>query len=145
AALVLVPAEAEARLTQAGDPALTYVQARAAAMNGDHARSAALLATLAAIQPDQVDIARKALGEALGAGQIDLALKLARSLPAAKLSTEARLLLVADEVRHRHPDRALGWLTANGDNGDLTFLNPLIATWDAAERGDLNRALETVD
>jgi len=142
---VLVPGEAGARLTSAGDPALTYVQARAAAMNGDHARSAELLATLAAIQPDQVDLARKALGEALGAGQIDLALKLARSVPAAKLPTDARLLLVADEIKHRRPDRALGWLAANGDNGDLSFLAPLVTAWDAAERGDLDRALSTID
>jgi tetratricopeptide (TPR) repeat protein len=145
ATLVLVPNQASARLTSAGDPALTYVQARAAAMNGDHARSAALLAALAEIQPDQVDLARKALSEALGAGQIDLALKLARSVPAAKLPTEARLLLVADEIRHRRPDRALGWLAATGDNGDLSFLSPLITAWGAADRGDLNRALETVD
>src|SRR6185369_10636991 len=116
AALALVPVPAAARLSSASDPALTYVQARAAAMNGDHARSAALLAALVSTQPDQVDIARKALSEALGAGQIDLSLKLARSLPAAKLSTEARLLLVADEVKRRRADRALGWLAANGDN-----------------------------
>jgi len=114
-------------------------------MNGDHARSAALLAALVSTQPDQVDIARKALSEALGAGQIDLSLKLARSLPAAKLSTEARLLLVADEVKRRRVDRALGWLAASGDNGDLSFLAPLITAWDDADRGDLNTALTTVD
>ena len=69
-----------------GDPARTYVEARAAAMSGDHARSATLLTALAAAQPDQVDIVRKALGEALGAGQIELALRLARSIPPEKLT-----------------------------------------------------------
>jgi tetratricopeptide (TPR) repeat protein len=114
-------------------------------MNGDHARSAALLASLAQTQPDQTDLAKKALGEALGAGQFDLALKLARSIPTAKLPTDARLLLVADEVRRRRPDRALPWLTFAADNGDLSFLAPLISAWDAADRGDATRALATLD
>src|SRR4051794_39505883 len=109
AALVLVPGTAAARLTS-GDPGRTYVEARAAAMNGDHARSAALFAALAASQPDQADLAKKALSEALGAGQMDLALKLAKTVPAAKLPTDARLLLVADEVRRRRLDRAVQWL-----------------------------------
>jgi len=121
------------------------VEARAAAMNGDHARSAALLATLAELQPGEPDLARKALAEALGAGQMDLALKLARRLPAAKLPTDARLLLVADEVRHKRADRALPLLTAAADTGDLSFLAPLITAWDAADRGDLTRAVTTID
>jgi tetratricopeptide (TPR) repeat protein len=144
AALVLVPTPAAARLT-AGDPGRTYIQARAAAMNGDHAGSAALLATLAQSQPGQVDLARKALGEALGAGQMDLALKLARTIPPAKLATDARLLLVADEIRHRRPDRALPWLSLSADNGDLAFLAPLVTAWDAADRGDLGKAVSIVD
>jgi tetratricopeptide (TPR) repeat protein len=144
AALVLVPGTASAKLSPA-DPGQVYVEARAAAMNGDHARSAALFAALAESQPSQADLARKALGEALGAGQIELALKLARTVPAAKLPTDARLLLVTDEIKHRRPDRALPWLTAAADNGDLSFLVPLITAWDAADRGDLNKAVTTVD
>src|SRR3954469_25141015 len=130
AALVIAPSPAAARLNASpGDPARQYVEARAAAMSGDHARSATLLTALAASQPDQVDLARKALGEALGAGQIDLALKLARSIPPAKLATDARLLLVVDEVRHRRPERALPWLSLNANNGDLAFLTPLVTAW----------------
>ena len=49
-------------------------------MNGDHGRAAALFAAMAQQQPDQTDLARKGLGEALGAGEFDLALKLARSI-----------------------------------------------------------------
>ena len=45
-------------------------EARVAALNGDHARAAALLAALAAAQPNQVDLARKALTEAIGSGQM---------------------------------------------------------------------------
>ena len=114
-------------------------------MNGDHAQAAQLLASLVEGQPDQVDIAKKALSEAIGAGRMDLALSLARGIPSAKLPTDARLLLVADEVKRRRIDRALPWLSVAADNGDLTFLAPLLTAWDAAERGDLKRALETID
>jgi tetratricopeptide (TPR) repeat protein len=123
----------------------TYVQARAAAINGDHGEAAELLATLAQSEPDQVDIARKALAEAIGAGNIELALRLARTVPADKLSSDTRLLLVTDEVKRRRLDRAMQWLAARGDNGDLTFLAPLISTWDYAERGNMNQALATID
>lgn len=129
----------------ASDPARTYVEARAAAMSGDHAHSATLLAALAQAEPDEIDIARKALAEAIGAGRMDLALKLARSIPPAKLSSDARLLLAADEVRRRRTDRALPWLSVAGENGSLTFLEPLVTAWDTAERGDLTRALAAID
>src|SRR4051794_19641136 len=146
AALVLVAAPAAARISAAAaDPAETYLQARAAAMNGDHARSATLLAALADSQPDQPDLARKALAEAIGAGQMDLALTLTQKVPTGKLSTEARLLLAADALRHNRLDRAQGWLAAKADNGDLSFLTPLLTAWDAAQRGDANRALTTID
>ena len=104
-----------------------------------------MLAALAEAEPGEVDIARKALGEAIGAGQIGLALKLARAVPPAKLSTEARLLLVTEEIKRRRADRAMAWLSPIGDTGDLTFLAPLIIAWDATERGDATRALATLD
>jgi tetratricopeptide (TPR) repeat protein len=126
------------------DPARAYVEARAAALSGDHARSAALLAALAQTQPDQVDLARKALIEALSAGQTDLALSVATRIPAAKLPTEARLLLVADQVKRRRIDRAIGWLKVSGDSADLTFLTALLTAWDAADRGNLGQALATI-
>jgi len=147
AALVLAagasPAGA-ARLSMS-DAARTYVEARAAAMSGDHARAAQLLATLAQAQPDQADIARKALSEAVGAGNMDLALKLVRAVPAAKLPVEARLLLATETVRRRHPEQAGQWLAATGDNGDLSFLVPLINAWSAAEHGDAQQALTAFD
>lgn len=127
------------------DAGLTYVQARVAAISGDHARSAQLLSTLAQAQPQDVDLARKALNEAIGAGQTDLALKLARAIPAQKLTSDARLLIAADEIRRRRPDRALPWLQVKGENGDLTFLVPLVNAWTFAERGSLDQALKTID
>jgi tetratricopeptide (TPR) repeat protein len=142
--LALAPVAASARLT-VGDPERTYVEARAAAMSGDHSRAAQLLAGLAQAHPDQIDIAKKALEEAIGAGQIDLALGLTHAIPAAKLPTDARLLLVANEIRQRRPDRAMPWLTGSADNGDLTFFSPLIIAWDNAERGNIDQALATID
>src|SRR5262249_37583787 len=128
AALILSPAPAAARLAAApGDPAQAYIAARAAAMNGDHARSAALLATIAQTQPDQPDLARKALNEAIGSGQMDLALSLAQKIPPAKLSNEARLLLAADAVKRNHIDRAQQWLSVQSEAGDLTFMEPLLS------------------
>jgi tetratricopeptide (TPR) repeat protein len=129
----------------AANPARAYVEARAAAMSGDHARSAVLLAELAETQPDQADLARKALSEAIGAGQMDLALSVAPKVPTTKLPTEARLLLAANEVKRRAYDRAAAWLQSSGDNADLRFLAPLLSAWDAAEHGDLNRALAAID
>ena len=114
-------------------------------MNGDHARSAALLASLADSQPDQPDIARKALGEAIGSGRMDLALGLSQKIPAAKLPNEARLLLAADALKHNRLDRAQAWLAVHAESGDLGFLAPLLTAWDAAQRGDADRALATID
>ena len=143
-ALALGASPAAARLA-VSDTARTYVEARAAAMSGDHARAAQLLASLAQAQPDQADIVRKALSEALGAGDMNLALSLARSVPAAKLPIDARLLLATEEIRRRHPERAQQWLMASGNNGDLTFLAPLINAWLAADRGDAQQALSAFD
>jgi tetratricopeptide (TPR) repeat protein len=142
---MLAPMPAAARAVVTGDPAELYLQARAAAMNGDHARSATLLASLAWSQPDQVDLARKALAEAIGAGQMDLALNLAQKVPTAKLSTEARILLATDAIKRNRIDRAQQWLSLKADNGDMSFLSPLVTAWDAAQRGDMTSALNTVD
>jgi len=144
AAIACVATPAAARIAGL-DPARAYVEARAAAMNGDHARSAELLATIARAAPGETDIARKALAEALGAGRMDLALKLARSTPSANLASDARLLLVADELLARRTGHALAWLKVSGDNGDLSFLAPLVNAWAMADRGDLNGALAIID
>jgi tetratricopeptide (TPR) repeat protein len=114
-------------------------------MNGDHARSAELLAALAEEEPNQVDIARKALSEAIGSGQMDLAISLSQRIPAAKLSVEARLLLATDAIKRGRIDRAQEWLAAKGDSAELSFLSPLLTAWDAAGRGDLDRALNAID
>ena len=141
-ALASVPAQA--RLT-ISDTARTYVEARTAAMNGDHARAAQLLAALSEAQPGQTEIAKKALSEALGAGRMELALQLARSLPPASLATDARLLLVGEEIKRGHADRALVLLDRPAETGDLTFLDPLVRAWSAADHGDVVQALSALD
>ena len=143
--MLLVPAPAAAARLSTGDPALTYVQARAAAINGEHARAAELLASLADAQPGEVQFAQQAITEAVGAGQMPLALSLAGKIPANKLSTDARLLLVADAVKQRRVDSALPWLASRGGAGDLGFLAPLLNAWDAAERGEQMRALSSIN
>jgi tetratricopeptide (TPR) repeat protein len=127
------------------DPVRDYVQARVAEMNGDHAEAAQLLASLAAAEPGQIDLSKKALEEALSAGQMDLALRLARTIPPQKLSTDARLALAADEIRRGHPERAQPWLTVPGAAGDLSFLVPLVNAWTSADRGDAAQALASLD
>jgi tetratricopeptide (TPR) repeat protein len=144
AALAVNAAPAQARVS-ISDTARTYIEARAAAINGDHARAAALLASLADAEPGKDDIKRKALSEALGAGRIELALSLARSLPVASLPTDARLLLVGDEIKRGRADRALAWLQTPAETGDLTFLEPLISAWTAADRKDEQQAIAALD
>ncbi len=144
-ALVLGSSPAAAARPDLSDAERTYVEALGASMTGDHARAAQLLAALAQAQPDQEEVAKKALSEAIGAGDMPLALSLARGLAPAKLPVDARLLMAAEEIRRRHPERALPWLNASGDNGDLSFLAPLINAWAAADRGDAQQALATLD
>ncbi|HEY8593439.1 MAG TPA: tetratricopeptide repeat protein [Sphingomicrobium sp.] len=140
---MLVPAAPAAAALSTRNPALTYVEARAAAMNGEHARAAELLAALAGSRPDQAQFAQQALSEAIGAGRMDLALRLIPNVPAGKLSTDARLLMVTEAVKQRRVDRAVQWLGGGGPGG-LGFLAPLLTGWDAAERGDAAKALSAI-
>ena len=134
-----------ARNPATDNPALTYVQARAASMSGEHGRSAELLAALADSNSSNATINRKALAEALGAGNFQLALRLAGNLPHSELGVDARLLLVAEELRRGQSDRALRWVTGSDDEGNLQFLEPLIKAWAAVERRDMAGALATID
>lgn len=130
-------------LASRGDPALTYLQARAAVMDGEHARAAELLANLSALQPDQVQFAQQALTEAIGSGRMDLATSLVSRVPVGKLSTDARLLMAVQSINQHHADVAIAWLGGPDPNG-LGFLAPLISAWDAAQRGDQARALASI-
>lgn len=132
-----VPAHA-ARPVGRDVAALTYVQARAASLSGNHARSAQLLAGLADTDASNLSIQRRAVGEAINAGNFALALKLAQRLPPDQLAADSRLLMVAHELRSRKIDRALGYLQAGGEReeANLSFIAPMIDVWRHAERRD---------
>ncbi len=103
-----------------------------------------MLATLAGNDPDQPQFAEQALAEAIGSGQMELAIGLTAKVPAAKLSTDARLLLIADSVKQHRLDHALQLLGPSDGSGDLAFLAPLLSAWDAAEHNDQTRALASI-
>ena len=127
------------------DPARTYLAARAAAISGDHSRSAQLLGALVEGSAGNRTIAREAVAQAISAGEMKLALRLARSMTPVDLSPEARLLLVADELRERRPDRAVQYLQGTtGGDVNLTFIAPVVEAWRFAERRDA-RALQLLD
>ena len=77
-------------------PLSTYVEARAAEMNGDDARSAQLFAMMAAADPADRTIARKAIATAIQSGQNELAISLAKDIPPDQLPVDARLMLATD-------------------------------------------------
>ncbi|HZB70294.1 MAG TPA: tetratricopeptide repeat protein, partial [Sphingomicrobium sp.] len=126
-------------------PAWTYVQARAAAMSGEHRRSAELLAALAEMNANDTTINRKALAEAISAGNMELALRLARRIPLAKLPVDGRMLLIAEELKRGRSDLAIGLLSGPLDEGSLSFFLPLLTAWNSAERRDLAGAVAILE
>ena len=128
-----------------GDDLLrSYVQARAAEAVGDESRAAQLFAGLAAADPASPTIAQRALNGAIASGNVPLALKVARGLPAKELAIDARLLLVADDLRANRITSALALLETRGQSPDLSFLGPLVRAWDKVMRGD-SGAIGTID
>jgi tetratricopeptide (TPR) repeat protein len=144
-ALIAAPAFGSTRREAPADPRRTYVEARAASLSGDHVRSAQLLAALAQLDPKNQDIARSALAEAIGAGDMPLALRLARNLSPQSRPVDARLLLAAEEFRLKRPEAALAYLASASREGDLQFFNPLLGAWIAAEQGHERAALAAID
>lgn len=140
-AALAAPQAASASRQQGVDPARTYVAARAAALSGDHGRSARLLATLVDSDAAGPRITRRAVSEAISAGDMQLAMRLTQKLPAELRPLEARLLLAANEIRAKRANRAAEMLAGSGDSGELSFLNPYILAWNAAERRDSRRAM----
>jgi tetratricopeptide (TPR) repeat protein len=143
-ALIVAPATANARKEVSADPRRTYVEARAASLSGDHVRSAQLLAALAQLDPKNHELAESAVAEAIGAGDMPLALRLARNLPPASRPVDARLLLAAEEFRLNRPEAALAYLASASGEGDLKFFNPLLAAWIAAGRNNARAALTAI-
>jgi tetratricopeptide (TPR) repeat protein len=116
------------------------VAARAASISGDHARAAELYASLAHASSDS-DITQRAISEAVSAGSMELALSLARQSPDARSSMNSRLLLIADALKRGDDTEAVQLLSIASGGSDLSFWEPMVRAWNAAQRRDSNGAL----
>jgi len=81
-------------------------------------------------------VASQAVSEAIRAGEYDLALKLVSQSPEASKTVQARLLLIADALRHEQIGLAGQWVKSPGADVDLSFWAPMVEAWGAADRGD---------
>ena len=66
------------------------------------------------------------MAQAISAGDMKLALRLVRTLPANETPLEARLLQVADALRSKEGGRALALIQQGSEAGDLGFGRPFI-------------------
>jgi tetratricopeptide (TPR) repeat protein len=130
AALALVATAADAAI-----PLQTYVQARAAEMNGDEIRSARLFAAMAAADPADRTIARRAIATAIQSGQAELAVSLAREIPGDQLPVDARLMLAADALRSGKVKRAVEDLERGATSTEVELFAPLVKAWELTSRG----------
>ena len=124
--LPATPAAANARLS-------SYVEARTADALGDQARAARLFADLARAEPSNRDLARRAIAASIDSGDTHLALSVARSIPVAELTLDARLLLVADALRRDKSSEALALVDAGRRDADGGFLAPLLRAWSSKD------------
>ena len=136
--LLPTPALAVARPSSA---ARTYLEARAAAIDGDHSRSAQLLAQLVDGSLANQTVTKQALSQAISAGDMKLALRLVGTLKPAETPIEARMLQVADALRSNDSSRAVALLRTPSEAGDLGFVRPFVEAWAAADSNDLPGAL----
>lgn len=121
--------------------ATTFVIARAAATAGEARRSALLYASLAAADPSDPVSGKRALGQAILAGDMPLALRLARRERPEQLTVDARLLLVADALRTRTLDRQL-----TGEfPPQIEFIAPFVGAWTLAERRRWREAIKLLE
>lgn len=121
--------------------ATTFLTARAAAGAGDARRAAILYASLAAADPGDRTAARRALGQAILAGDMPLALRLAQTQPSDELSADARLLLVAETLRSGRKQTTFGadWPV------ELGFVKSFVEAWTFADRGSWRAAVVRLD
>ena len=116
-------------------PLSTYVEARAAEMNGDEVRSARLFAMMAESNPADRTIARRAIATAIQSGQTELAVTLARKLPPAELPVDARLLLAADSLKQGKVKQAVADLEKGATSTEADLFAPLVRAWELTSRG----------
>jgi tetratricopeptide (TPR) repeat protein len=137
--LAAAPAVATVPVVTA-DPATAYVAARAASISGNHAQAAELYARLAAGSSD-TDLQRRAISEAITAGDMPLALRLIRQSAKPTATVDSKLLLVADALKRSKDAEAVQLLSSASGGADLSFWSPLVQAWDAAQRRDSASAI----
>ena len=104
-------------------------------MVGDYRHSAELYATLSAAAPADRIVAGRAVAQAITGGEMAFALQLAKGMAQSPdLGVDARLLLVADELRNGRHARGLALLKASGGEPDLSFLAPTVEAWIVGKR-----------
>lgn len=116
-------------------PLSTYVEARAAEMDGDEARSAQLFAAMATADPQDRTIARRAIATAIQSGQAELAISLAKTIPPEQLSVDARLMLAADSLRRGKAKDAVTALEKGATTTEVDLFAPLVKAWERTARG----------
>jgi tetratricopeptide (TPR) repeat protein len=116
-------------------PLQTYVEARAAEMTGDEARSAQLFALMAEADPEDKTIARRAIATAIQSGQGALAVSLARNIAPDQLPVDARLMLAADSLRRGKNKEAVAALEKGGTSTETDLFAPLVKAWERTARG----------
>jgi tetratricopeptide (TPR) repeat protein len=137
---IAAAAPAAARVPDTGrSPAAAYVTARAASISGNHAEAAEIYARLAAISADK-SVGQRAVSEAIRAGDMQLALRLIGQTGNAA-SVDSRLLLVANALKRGKSADAVQFLARSGGGANLSFWEPLVRAWEAAERRDSASAL----
>ena len=115
-------------------PLSTYVEARAAEMNGDEARSAQLFALMAEADPQDRTIARRAIAAAIQSGQPKLALSLAKDIPPDQLPVDARLMLAADALLRGKNKDAVEALEKGATSTEVDLFAPLVKAWERTAR-----------
>lgn len=121
----------------------TYVSARAAGTLGDPALAAQLFANLAKERPGDLGVKRRGIAGAIAAGDMKLALELARGIPVAETPLDLRMLIVAEELRTGRAKRAIEILRVRDGTIDSSFLAPFVEAWALAERRN-PRAIEAL-
>jgi len=140
AAVIALALAASAEASSNAAPLSTYVEARAAEMNGDEARSARLFAVMAAADPADRTIARRAIATAIQSGQAELAISLARNIPADQLPVDARLMLAADSLRRGKTRQAVTDLEKGATSTEVDLFAPLVKAWEQTARGKTDGA-----
>ena len=104
-------------------------------MNGDESRSAQLYALMAEADPADRTIARKAISTAIQSGQAELAISLAKDIPPNELPIDARLMLVADQLRRGKNKDAVAALEKGSTSTEADLFAPLMKAWERTARG----------